>query len=169
MITIANFQLLANFNTWTNTKIFSACKELDEIEYKKDRKAFFSSIHGTLNHLLVVDRAFVAYIEEKNHGLKSLDQILYENLFQLEEARIKEDKRLVDLINNLSEESIHKEITYNGFETGKNTHTINTILITMFNHQTHHRGQIHNMLSQAGIKPPQIDIPDFIETRNKNK
>ena len=48
-----------------------------------------------------------------------------------------------------------------GFETGKNTHTINTILITMFNHQTHHRGQIHNMLSQAGIKPPQIDIPDF--------
>ena len=163
MTTIANFQLLANFNTWANTKIFSACKELDDIEYKKDRKAFFSSIHGTLNHLLVVDRTFVAYIEEKNHGLKSLDQILYENLFQLEEARIKEDKRLVDLINNLSEESIHKEITYNGFETGKTTYTINTILITLFNHQTHHRGQIHNMLSQAGIKPPQIDIPDFIK------
>ena len=169
MTIIANFQLLANFNTWANTKIFSACKELDDTEYKKDRKAFFSSIHGTLNHLLVVDRAFVAHIEEKNHGLKSLDQILYEKLFQLEEARIKEDKRLVDLVNNLSEESIHKEITYNGFETGKTTYTINTILITLFNHQTHHRGQIHNMLSQAGIKPPQIDIPDFIETRNKIK
>ena len=169
MTTITNFQLLANFNTWVNTKIFSSCKELDDTEYKKDRGAFFSSIHGTLNHLLVVDRAFVAYIKEKNHGLKSLDQILYENLFQLEEARIKEDKRLVDLINNLSEESIHKEITYNGFETGKTIYTINTILITLFNHQTHHRGQIHNMLSQAGIKPPQIDIPDFIETRNKNK
>ena len=64
---------------------------------------------------------------------------------------------------------IYKEITYNGFETGKTTYTINTILITLFNHQTHHRGQIHNMLSQAGIKPPQIDIPDFIETRNKIK
>jgi len=51
----------------------------------------------------------------------------------------------------------------------KPPYTINTILITLFNHQTHHRGQIHNMLSQAGIKPPQIDIPDFIETRNKNK
>ena len=169
MTTITNFQLLANFNTWANTKIFFSCKELDDTEYEKDRKAFFSSIHGTLNHLLVVDRAYIFHIEGKDHGLKSLDQILYENLFQLEEARIKEDKRLVDLINNLSEESIHKEITYNGFETGKNTHTINTILITMFNHQTHHRGQIHNMLSQAGIKPPQIDIPDFIETRNKNK
>ena len=169
MTTIANFQLLANFNTWANTKIFSACKELDDTEYKKGRGAFFFSIHGTLNHLLVVDKAYISRIEGKDHDLKSLDQILYENLFQLEEARIKEDKRLVDLINNLSEESIHKEITYNGFETGKNTHTINTILITMFNHQTHHRGQIHNMLSQAGIKPPQIDIPDFIETRNKNK
>ena len=136
MTTIANFQLLANFSTWANTKIFSACKELDDTEYKKDRKAFFSSIHGTLNHLLVVDRAYISRIEGKDHGLKSLDQILFESLFQLEEARIKEDKRLVDLVNNLSEESIHKEITYNGFETGKTTYTINTILITLFNQQT---------------------------------
>ena len=84
------------------------------------------------------------------------------NYLQLREARIKEDKRLVDLVNRLSEKSIHKEITYKGVETGKHTYTINLILITLFNHQTHHRGQIHNMLSQAGVKPPQIDIPDFI-------
>ena len=163
MTQITNFQLLANFNKWTNEKIITSCKKLTETEYKKDRGAFFSSIHGTLNHLLVVDRAFVAYIEEKNHGLKSLDQILYEKLFQLKEARIKEDKRLVDLVNNLSEENIYKEITYNGFETGNTTYTINMMLITLFNHQTHHRGQIHNMLSQADVNPPQIDIPDFIK------
>ena len=102
-------------------------------------------------------------IEGIDHGLKSLDQILFESLLQLEEARIKEDKHLIDLVNSLSEESIHKEITYKGFETGNTTYTINLILITLFNHQTHHRGQVHNMLSQAGIKPPQIDIPDFIE------
>ena len=111
----------------------------------------------------MVDKAYISRIKGKDHGLRSLDQVLYEKLFQLEEARIKEDKRLVDLVNSLSEESIHKEITYTGFETGNTTYTINVILITMFNHQTHHRGQIHNMLSQAGIKPPQIDIPDFIE------
>ena len=164
MTAIANFQLLANFNTWANTKIFSACKELDNTEYKKDRKAFFSSIHGTLNHSLVVDMAYISRIEGKDHGLKGLDQILFESLLQLEEARIKEDKRLVDLVNNLSEESIYTEITYKGFETGNTTtHTINMILITLFNHQTHHRGQAHNMLSQAGVKPPQIDIPDFVK------
>ncbi len=163
MTAITNFQLLANFNTWANTKIFSACKELDDTKYKKDRKAFFSSIHGTLNHLLVVDRTYISRIEGKEHGLKSLDQILYENLFQLEEARIKEDKHLVDLVNNLSNESINKEITYKGFEMGNQTYTINLVLITLFNHQTHHRGQIHNMLSQAGIRPPKIDIPDFIK------
>ena len=163
MTTIINFQLLANFNTWANTKIFSSCKKLDDTEYKKDRKAFFSSIHATLNHLLVIDKAYISRIEGKNHDLKSLDQILYENLFQLEKARIKEDKRLVDLVNNLSKESINKEITYKGFETGHQTYTINLVLITLFNHQTHHRGQIHNMLSQTGIKPPQIDIPDFIK------
>ena len=163
MTAITNFQLLSNFNTWANAKIFSSCKRLDDTEYKKDRGAFFSSIHGTLNHLLVVDKAYISRIKGKDHGLKSLDQILYEKLFQLEEARIKEDKRLVDLVNNLSEESIHKEITYKGFETGNTTYTINILLITLFNHQTHHRGQIHNMLSQAGIKVPQIDIPDFVK------
>ena len=163
MTHITNFQLLANFNTWANTKIFSSCKKLDDTEYKKDRVAFFSSIHGTLNHLLVVDKAYISRIEGIDHGLKSLDQILFESLLQLEEARIKEDKRLIDLVNSLSEESIHKEITYKGFETGNTTYTINMILITLFNHQTHHRGQIHNMLSQSGIKPPQIDIPDFVK------
>ena len=130
MTIIANFQLLADFNAWVNTKIFSACKKLDDKEYKKDRKAFFSSIHGTLNHLLVVDRAYISRIEGKDHGLKSLDQILHENLFLLEEARIKEDKRLVNLVNNLSKGSIHKEITYKDFETSKQTYTINLILIT---------------------------------------
>ena len=163
MTYITNFQLLANFNTWANTKIFSSCKELDDTEYEKDRKAFFSSIHCTLNHLLIVDRAYISRIEGKDHGLRSLDQIIFESLLQLEEARIKEDKRLVDLVNNLSKESIYKEITYLGFDTTKQTYTINLILITLFNHQTHHRGQIHNMLSQAGVNPPQIDIPDFVK------
>ena len=57
---------------------------------------------------------------------------------------------------------VDKKITYQGFNKRKHTYTINLILLTLFNHQTHHRGQIHNMLSQIGIKPPQIDIPDFI-------
>ncbi len=118
MTLITNFQLLANFNKWANEKIINSCKKLTQIEYMKDREAYFSSIHGTLNHLLVVDRAYICRIEGEDHGLKNLDQTLYENLFQLEEARIKEDKRLLDLVNNLSEESINKEITYKGFETG---------------------------------------------------
>mgnify|MGYP000718706938 CR=1 FL=1 len=151
MKTIANFQLLANFNAWANTKIIFSCKELDDAEYKKDRKAFFSSIHGTLNHLLVVDRAYISRIEGKDHNLKGLNQILFESLHQLEEARIKEDKHLVDLVNSLSKENMHKEITYKGFETGNTTYTINLILITLFNHQTHHRGQITAILSQLGV------------------
>ena len=112
-ITIKNFQLLANFNAWANTKIISSCKQLDYTEYKKDRGAFFSSIHGTLNHLLVVDRLYIYRMNEKDHGLKSMDQILYENINDLEQARIKEDKCLVDFVNNLSEKSFHEgnEIT----------------------------------------------------------
>jgi len=163
MTIIINFKLLADFNAWANIKIFSSCKKLDESEYKKDRKAFFTSIHGTLNHLLVIDKAYISRIEGTDHRMKSMNQILHEHIDALEEARIKEDKRLIALVNNLSEENIHKEITYKGIESGSttSTFTINFILITLFNHQTHHRGQVHNMLSQTDIKPPQIDIPDF--------
>ena len=161
MTYIANFQLLANFNTWANTKIISSCKELNDAEYKKDRKAFFTSIHGTLNHLLVVDNLYISRIEGKDHNIRSMDQILHDNIDDLEEARMKKDKHLVDLVNNLSEKNIGTEITYKSFDITVHTYTINFILMTLFNHQTHHRGQVHNMLSQAGIKPPQIDIPDF--------
>ena len=128
--------------------------------HHKDQ-AFFLSIHGTLNHLLVGDRLYISRMEGTDHGLKSMNQILYKNIYDLEEARIKEDKYLVDFVSNLSEESMQKEITYISFDSTKHTYTINFILMTLFNHQTHHRGQIHNMLSQAAIKPPQIDIPDF--------
>ena len=74
MTIITNFQLLANFNTWVNTKIFSACKELDDKEYRKDRKAFFSSIHGTLNHLLLVDRAYISRIKKIDHVFKAIEK-----------------------------------------------------------------------------------------------
>ena len=162
MISIKNFQLLANFNAWANTKIFFSCKKLSNVEYKKDRLAFFSSIHGTLNHSLVVDRAYISRIEGKDHGLESLNQILQDDLSRLEEERIREDNNLIHLVNNLSEENVNKPITYKSFETGDQNSTINLILITLFNHQTHHRGQVHNMLSQARVKPPQIDVLDFV-------
>ena len=102
------------------------------------------------------------YIELKEHGVFVSDEPT-DNIDDLEEVRMKKDKHLVDLVNNLSEENIGTEITYKSFDTTVHTFTINFILMTLFNHQTHHRGQVHNMLSQAGIKPPQIDIPDFIE------
>lgn len=161
MTILKNFQLLANFNMWANIRLFSSCRKLDENEYKKDRRAFFTSIHGTLNHLLVVDNLFISRIEGKDHNIKSMDQILHYTINDLEEARIKKDKHLVNVVNNLSDKNINMEITYTSFDATVHTYTINFILMTLFNHQTHHRGQVHNMLSQAGIKPPQLDIPDF--------
>ena len=161
MTIIKNFQLLADFNAWANIRLFSSCRKLDENEYKKDRKAFFTSIHGTLNHLLVVDNLYISRIEGKDHNIKSMDQIFHDNIDELEDARMKKDKHLVNLVNKLSEDNIGTEITYKSFDSTVHTFTINFILMTLFNHQTHHRGQVHNMLSQAGIKPPQLDIPDF--------
>ena len=161
-----NFIMLSNFNQWANNKIYTACRILNEQEYKKNRKAFFSSIHGTLNHSLIIDIAYRSRIEGIAHGLKGMNQILFTSLELLSFERKKEDQRLINLIKNLKKNDLDKDITYEGFDSGITTYSISFILLTLFNHQTHHRGQVHNMLSQAGFKPPQIDIPDFKEETN---
>lgn len=97
--------------------------------------------------MLVVDNLYISRIEGKDHNIRSMDQILHDNIDDLEEARIKKDKSLVDLINNLSEENIDTEIIYKSSDTTVHIFTINFILMTLFNHQTHHRSQVHNMLS----------------------
>ena len=166
MTIIANFQLLADFNAWVNTKIFSACKELVEEEYKKDRKAFFSSIHGTLNHLLVVDKLWLGRMKGTKPEVKYLAQILHDNFNDLEKARVEEDDSLIHFIDNLDEKEGDKNYTFTRMDgRGEFTITFGLTLITLFNHQTHHRGQIHTMLTQAGIKPAQMDVVDFPEAK----
>ena len=155
---------MGRFNAWVNERLYGAVAGLPEAAYRDDRKAFFGSVHNTLNHLLVVDRLWLGRIEGIEHGIEALDQILYDDFTSLRTARRDEDRRLIELVDGLSEDRLRTPVEYRriigeGLEEARTGH----ILITLFNHQTHHRGQVHAMLTQAGVVPPPFDVLFFLE------
>jgi uncharacterized damage-inducible protein DinB len=156
------FQRMARYNRWANRRLFEACAGLDDGERKRDRDAFFKSIHGTLNHILVADRIWLSRLNGQPHGIKSLDQILFDDFDALREAREMEDGRIIDVADSLTEDKLQTMLRYTNM-TGEPQETRRDIVYThIFNHQAHHRGQVHCLLSQAGIDPPSLDLIIFM-------
>jgi len=159
-----HFPLMARFNTWVNERLYESVAQLSDDEYQLERGAFFGSIHNTLNHLLVVDRLWTGRIKGVDQGISSLDEILYKDFASLRVARRREDERLTELVEGLSEKQLQRPVTYrriigDGVEEARVDH----ILLTLFNHQAHHRGQVHTMLTQAGVTPPPLDVILFLD------
>ncbi len=161
-----SFSVMANYNTWVNARIFNLCADLDDHAYRQDTGAFFGSIHNTLNHILLVDILWLARLKgEKVHYIQSLGQILYDDLSALADARVKIDRELTEYVQELSEEDLKDSVAYTRMSGQTGEDTVWEVLITLFNHQTHHRGQIHAMLTQSGIpnsSMPDIDVVDYL-------
>lgn len=159
---MAYLGMLARFNRWTNQRIYDCVAELDEADYRRDRGAFFGSIHNTLNHLMVIDRLWRGRLEDQDLGVRSLDQIFYDDFEGLREARRAEDAALIAVVDGLSDAQLGAITAYRGSDGVARELRTDLILVTLYNHQTHHRGQVHCMLTQNGIIPPSLDVPTFI-------
>ena len=158
------FSLMAGFNGWANDRLYDCISGLADEAYREDRGAFFGSIHNTLNHLLVVDRLWTGRIEGVAHGIRSLDQILFDDFAALREARKAEDRRLIDVVDGLSDAQLERPVSYRRMiGDGEGTTRCDHILLTLFNHQTHHRGQVHALSTQAGVVPPPLDVVFYLE------
>lgn len=157
---IEHFRLLAGFNRWANGRVYDAVATLGEADYYKQRAcAFFGSIHGTLNHLLVVDRLWFGRLTGPVPAVSRLDEILYDDFASLRTAREAEDERIVAVLEGLEEADLRRDCRFTLIsEPGERVMTPLLILPTVFNHQTHHRGQVHAMLKEAGAMPPELDL-----------
>jgi len=108
------------------------------------------SINNTLNHLLLVDRLWIGRIEGRDRGIRALDQILHDDFASLRDARREEE---------LQRPVRYRRMIGDGQEEARAGH----ILLTMLNHQTHHRGQIHALLTQMDLVPPPLDVIFFLD------
>lgn len=155
---ITHLQLLAQYNTLANEKLYAACAKLSDADRKQLRPAFFNSIHGTLNHILVGDRIWLNRFEGKEVASIGLDTILYEAFETLWQARILEDQRIQTFVASLTEGALQKNIRYINHAGNVHSDPMPLLIAHLFNHQTHHRGQIHNLLSQTRVAPPSLDM-----------
>jgi uncharacterized damage-inducible protein DinB len=144
----SRYQMFAGYNRWCNERLYDAASKVPDAEYRADRGAFFKSLHGTLNHLLVGDRIWMRRFTGAGEMPPSLDAILYDDFAALRAARQSEDVKISRYIDRLSEADLAGVLRY---RTVVRPQTIEQPLAPaldhFFNHQTHHRGQAHALLS----------------------
>jgi uncharacterized damage-inducible protein DinB len=154
------FLMLAHYNQRANQKLFSTLIGLTEEQLNQDCKAYFKSLMQTANHVLVGDILWFERINGVVASTYALDGVLYNQLAQLENARIEHDQILINFIHEHDEVSFHQAITY--VRRGQvYTEPLIEILAHVFNHQTHHRGQMHNMIFELTATSLELDLIFF--------
>jgi uncharacterized damage-inducible protein DinB len=148
----------ALYNRLANETLYEVCAALSDEARRRDLGAFFGSVHGTLNHLLLGDRIWMTRFEGGSHPSTDLGAIQFEAFDALRLARAAMDQRIEAFFAVLPPGFLERDLHYinnSGFDT---TDPAAVILPHFFNHQTHHRAQVHTMLSQLGIDPPVLDL-----------
>ncbi len=149
---------LAHYNQWANKLLYQACMETSKGVLTKDVGAFFGSIFKTLNHTLLAEEIWLGRFTHRPFDAPSLDMILAEDFDHLVALRMNMDSRIIALTNNLRESDFSKAFSYQDMAGNPHILPFDMCLTHMFNHATHHRGQVHHILSSLDYDPPQLDL-----------
>jgi len=160
-----HFMMFAAYNQWANGRIYDAAGDLNDEEFNRNVGAFFGSMMGTLNHLLTADRIWMKRFTGEGDAPASLDAVLHRALPVLRMAREAEDKRIIGWVDSLSDKALSGRFTY---MTVSDMRTVSQrlapALAHVFNHQTHHRGQAHAILTILGRPSVPLDLMLFQRT-----
>jgi uncharacterized damage-inducible protein DinB len=150
-----HFVMMAKYNAWANARLLRMAGGLRDELYRKEVGAYFKSLHGTLNHLLAADRIWMRRLTGVGNHPDKLNAILFDDLPSLHAARLEEDSRITGFVQGLDEPAFEEVLEYrtlNGTPQGQRRREI---LAHLFNHQTHHRGQAHAILTVLGVAEPE--------------
>ena len=151
----AHFVMMANYNKWANARVYKMAGALPDVDYRRDVGAYFKSLHGTLNHLLVADRIWMHRLTGVGEHPARLNAIISDDLPTLSIARAVEDKRIQEYIQTLDESSLDQAVRYRTLSGVAQEQRLRDILAHVFNHETHHRGQAHAILTILGVAEPE--------------
>ncbi len=169
MLMQRHFQMLADYNRWANGRIYDACSTLSDEDYRADRGAFFGSAHRTLNHLVVADRIWLRRITGIGTAPTELNVILYEDFAGLRAAREEEDERFIQLTSSFEPDAFSRIVSYTPVTVPTPvSEPLGVMLAHVFNHQTHHRGQVHAILTSLGQQSVVLDMIAFLRKEGKH-
>jgi len=155
------YRMFAGYNAWCNERLYDAAATVSDADYRADRGAFFRSLHGTLNHLLLGDRIWMNRFTGEFELPKALDEILYDDFDALRAERRNMDASIKHYIGRLTDADLGKTIHYRTFSKPADIEqALEPALDHFFNHQTHHRGQAHALLSSiiGNDRTPSFDL-----------
>lgn len=160
MIDAEHCQTFAAYNTWMNEKVYACAAQLPDAERKRDRGAFFGSIHSTLNHVLWGDRLWLSRFTGRRYEAGGIGVDLYADFDRLRLARVEMDAVITEWAIGLKPNALSASLTwFSGTAQKELTRPLWICVAHLFNHQTHHRGQVTTLLKQAGIDPGVTDLP----------
>ena len=160
MITPDYCQLMARYNTWINQRFFDLCAEIPDDQRRQEAGVFFKSIHGTLNHLLYGDLAWMKRFAGQEDQVPALGEELYRDFGELRSARSELDLWITDWAGQLDPDWLASTIEFTSMVDGRTRCKPAWLLVShMFNHSTHHRGQLTALLSRRGIDYGSMDLP----------
>ena len=160
-----HFSMFAAYNRWANGRIYAAASDLLDEEFNRDVGAAFGSMMGTLNHMLVADRIWMKRFTGEGDAPTELDAIVHRGLPALRVAREAEDERIVAWVESLTPEGIAGRFTYITVTDMRTvSQRVSPALGHFFNHQTHHRGQAHMILTVLGRPSVPLDLSYFQRT-----
>ncbi|MGI3184194.1 DinB family protein [Nioella aestuarii] len=150
------FLTMALNNAWANATLYGAIADMSEEAFAAPRPGFFPSLKATLNHIYEVDLYYVDALEAGGRGRAVFDRRDIGSVAELAKAQADVDMRLASFCKGLTPAMLDEDRVTERRE-GPVTETIGALLLHLFQHQVHHRGQAHTMVHDAGIAPPQLD------------
>lgn len=155
----SHFAMMAHYNAWANRRLYEMAGRLTDEQYRRDVGAYFRNLHGTLNHLLLTDRIWMLRLTGTGDHPNNLNAIVSDDLLSLSVQRNHEDQRIISFVESLSDAQLEEAWDYRTLNGSPHRQRRRDILAHLFNHQTHHRGQAHVILTILGISEPDgLDI-----------
>jgi uncharacterized damage-inducible protein DinB len=177
-VLLEQFKLFAVYNRLMNERLYAASGELPDAELRRDRGAFFKSVLGTLNHIMVGDIVWLqrfaghpgsAQVLAYVSGLPrpaALSTILFDDLARLGEERARLDRLIIDWIDALSAAALEDDLTYANMSGKVYTQCYAGLISHLFLHQVHHRGQATTLLSQSGVDFGDTDLIEILRDQS---
>ncbi len=149
---------MASYHQWAGQRLLAAVAALPEEEYRRPSGLFFGSVHGTLNHLLLADRLWYGRLRGAPYAMTGLDQEIVAEREDLAHAIVRQAQYWQDYLAGLSAAAWSQDIDYVSSTGQPFSLSREAILMHVFNHATHHRGQISALITRAGRPCPEMDL-----------
>ena len=169
---IDNYRFLARYNRWMNQRLYQACNKLSDVQRKADQGAFFKSVHQTLTHLVLADKMWLVRFASQGVEFKALEHTLlcvtqgsdytsdlHPDWTDLKQTRDALDAAIEQWLADMPPEFLNSTMRYANTKGMQRAHPAWQALTHFFNHQTHHRGQVTTLLTQAGVD---VGVTDLI-------